>query len=94
MRTTTATTFTLALVALALAACASQPEAPAAPERTENADLGLAIAALPEAFEVAENLGESLKLAAPDVVGALSVAYTCQLSPTSGNANFCHTASV
>ena len=59
----------LALLALILAGCASEPPPPAAAERLENAELGLAIAALPAAFEVAENTGETLTLTAPEVAG-------------------------
>ena len=71
MRSTTATFLALALAALTLVACASEPPAPPAPapERIENPELGLAIAALPAAFEVAENQGETLKLAAAEVDG-------------------------
>ena len=70
MRSTTNTTTTLVLTALVLAGCASEePAAPPEPERVENPDLGLAIAAMPAAFQVAENQGETLKLAAPDVAG-------------------------
>ena len=67
MRATSKAAFTLALAALTLAGCASEPPAPPAPERIENPDLGLAIAALPAAFQVAENRGETLKLSAPAV---------------------------
>ena len=59
----------MALLILALTGCGSEALAPAAAERVENAELGLAIAALPEAFEPAENMGESLRLTAPDVDG-------------------------
>ena len=54
---------------LTLAGCAAEAPAPAPAERVENADLGLAIAALPAAFTVAENAGESLRLSAPGVPG-------------------------
>ncbi len=54
---------------LALAGCASEPAPPAAPERVENPELGLAIAAVPGAFEVAENAGETLRLTAREVDG-------------------------
>jgi hypothetical protein len=60
----------LALLSLALTGCGSQTAAPAAAARVENSALGLAIAILPEAFEVAENVGESLRLTAPDVAGS------------------------
>ncbi len=69
MRSTSATILTLALAALTQGARASDPAAPPGAERTENPELGLAIAAMPEAFQVAENQGETLKLAAPDVEG-------------------------
>ena len=72
MKATSRKAVTLALLALlvmAVAGCGSKATAPAAAERVENTELGLAIAALPAAFEVAENLGESLGLAAPDVAG-------------------------
>ncbi len=67
MRATSARTAILALLALAVFGCGSEAPPPAAAERVENAELGLAIAVLPAAFEVIENLGESLRLAAPDV---------------------------
>jgi hypothetical protein len=60
----------LALLSLTLTGCGSQTAAPAAAARVENSGLGLAIAILPEAFEVAENVGESLRLTAPDVAGS------------------------
>jgi len=56
-------------LSLTLAGCASEPSAPAAPERVENPELGLAIAALPAAFEVAENTGETLRLSTREVDG-------------------------
>lgn len=56
-------------LALALAACGGQQQAPAAAERVESPELGLAIAALPAAFRLAENAGETLRLTAPDVDG-------------------------
>ena len=67
MRAIPATTITLVLAALALAGCSSEPPATPAAERVENPELGLTIAALPEAFQVSENLGESLELSAPEV---------------------------
>jgi hypothetical protein len=69
MRATLAAATTLALLTLVTAGCGSQGSAPAGQERIENADLGLALAALPAAFEVAENAGESLALIAPAVEG-------------------------
>jgi hypothetical protein len=69
MRAILAAAATLALLALAVTGCGSRATAPAAAERVENTDLGLGIAALPAAFEVAENLGESLRLATPAVAG-------------------------
>ena len=62
----------LPLLAFTLTACGSKEPAPtaAAAERIESPDLGLAIAAMPAAFEVAENAGETLRLAAPDVDGS------------------------
>ena len=57
----------LALLAVSLAGCGSDRQTPAAAQRVENVELGLAIAALPEAFEMAENMGEILRLTAPDV---------------------------
>ncbi len=60
----------LAILALSLAACGSGTSTPAATERIENTELGLAIAGLPAAFEVAENAGETLHLGVPDVDGA------------------------
>ena len=61
----------LALLLALLAGCASETPAPepAAAERVESAELGLAIAALPAAFAVADNAGESLRLAALGVDG-------------------------
>ena len=60
----------LALPLLVLSGCGSQGTAPAAPERIESPDLGLAIAALPAALQVVENAGETLRLTAPDVDGS------------------------
>ena len=62
-----------ALLTLALAACGSQATTSAAAERVENTELGLAIAALPKAFEVTENAGETLRLTAPDVEGGVEI---------------------
>jgi hypothetical protein len=57
-------------LSLALTGCASEPPAPAAaPERVESPELGVVIAALPAAFEVAENAGETLSLTAREVDG-------------------------
>lgn len=61
----------LALFAV-LAACQKEPEAPPEPPagpRVENADLGLAIASLPAAFEVAKNDSEGLELRSVDGTG-------------------------
>ena len=57
----------LALLALAVVACGGGEPAPTPRERVENPDLALAIAALPAAFTVTENAGESLRLAAAEV---------------------------
>jgi len=54
-------------------ACQAPPSAPAGPQRVENSELGLAIAALPEAFEVVSNQGSDLSLTAPGPNGAGSV---------------------
>ncbi|MFQ5349307.1 MAG: hypothetical protein ACE5EG_02560 [Thermoanaerobaculia bacterium] len=70
MRTTFLVTGTLTLLALALTGCGAGTNVPAAAERVESPDLGLAIAALPAAFEVAENMGETLRLTAAEVDGA------------------------
>lgn len=61
-------------MALLSAACQKPEPAPAAPERVENPDLGIAIAALPSAFEVVVNQGSDLRLTAPGLNGAGSVA--------------------
>ena len=60
----------LALPLALLAGCATEAPTPAPAERIENAELGLAIAALPSAFSVTDNTGESLHLTAPDVDGS------------------------
>ena len=54
-------------------ACRAPEQAPASPQRVENPDLGIAIAALPEAFEVEVNQGSDLRLTAPGPNGAGSV---------------------
>ncbi len=56
----------LALPLILLTGCASEAPAPAEAERVESSELGLAIAALPAAFAVADKTGESLRLTAPD----------------------------
>jgi hypothetical protein len=72
MRTDAAIAAILALLGLGLAGCKTEATAPpAARERLENTELGLAIAAVPAAFEVADNLGESLRLTAPGLDGAV-----------------------
>jgi hypothetical protein len=55
------------------AACQAPEQAPSSPQRVENADLGIAIAALPEAFEVEINRGTNLRLTAPGPNGAGTV---------------------
>jgi len=68
------TSVLLALFA-ALAACQQEPEAPPEPPpapRVENAGLGVAIASLPPAFEVAKNDSEGLELRSVDGAGRLS----------------------
>ena len=57
------------VVALLLAGCGGQAPTTAAPERVESPELGLAVAALPAAFTVAENAGETLRFTAPGVAG-------------------------
>lgn len=59
-------------LALAVAGCrpAPPPPAPPAAERVENAALGLAVAALPEAFTVDSNEGETLRLRTDSEEGA------------------------
>lgn len=52
------------------AACQAPEQAPAGPQRVENADLGIAIAALPETFEVEVNRGSDLRLTAQGLNGA------------------------
>ena len=56
-------------LSLALAGCPSDPAGPAPAVRVESPELGLAIAALPAAFEVADNAGETLRLSTPRVAG-------------------------
>ena len=51
-------------------ACRAPEQAPTQAQRVENADLGIAIAALPEAFEVEINQGSDLRLTAPGPNGA------------------------
>ena len=63
---------TLLVICLTLlgAACRAPESTPATPERVESPDLGIAIAALPEAFEVVANQGTDLRLSAPGPNGA------------------------
>lgn len=66
---------TLLAVFAVLAACQKEPEAPTEPPpgpRVENADLGLAIASLPAAFEVSKNDSEGLELTSVDGTGHLT----------------------
>ncbi|NHZ73190.1 MAG: hypothetical protein GWP16_01815 [Nitrospirae bacterium] len=69
------TTLRLVVGAIALAslACQAPEPTPAGPKRIENPDLGIAIAALPEAFEVETNQGSELRLSAPGPNGAGSI---------------------
>lgn len=60
----------LSIVALALAHCAKPPPPPPEPERVENPDLGIAIAALPEAFTVVEASGSTIELEAGGETGS------------------------
>lgn len=62
-------------VALVLLAGCAQPTAapPAAVERVESPGMGLAIAALPEPFDVAVNDGERLELTAPEARLAIAI---------------------
>lgn len=55
------------------AACRAPESTPAAAERVESPALGIAIAALPEAFEVVANQGTDLRLSAPGPNGAGSL---------------------
>ncbi len=67
--------FLVVLIAVVvLAACQSEPEAPAEPPpgpRVENADVGLAVAALPASLEVLKNDTEGLELGSVDGAGRL-----------------------
>lgn len=54
-------------------ACQTPEPVTAGPQRIENPDLGIAIAALPEAFEVEVDQGSDLRLTAPGPNGAGSV---------------------
>ena len=50
-------------------ACRAPEPTPTGPARVENPDLGIAIAALPEPFEVVANQGAELRLTAPGANG-------------------------
>ena len=58
-----------ATIVLYVALSGCQQAAPPAPERVENPEIGIAVAALPEAFTVAQATGEIIKLQAPGEVG-------------------------
>jgi len=60
-------------MALLSVACRKPEPAQTGPQRVENPDLGIAIAALPTAFEVVVNQGSDLRLTAPGPNGAGSV---------------------
>jgi hypothetical protein len=60
-------------MALLSVACRKPESAQTGPQRVENSDLGIAIAALPAAFEVVVNQGSDLRLTAPGPNGAGSV---------------------
>ncbi len=77
------------LLFLALAAaivhCAKAPEADMAePERVENADLGIAIAALPEAFSVVSASGPTIELVAAGESGSGKAVITAGPDETFG----------
>jgi hypothetical protein len=59
----------VALVALALVSTACSREAPAPPQRVENAGLGITVAAVPDTFELAAADGETIELVAPEPGG-------------------------
>ena len=65
--------WTLIALSLTVIGCSTPEPTPAGPERVENPDLGIAIAALPEPFEVAANQGAELRLTAPGANGAGSL---------------------
>lgn len=65
--------WTLIALSVAVIGCGTPEPTPAGPERVENPDLGIAIAALPEPFEVAANQGAELRLTAPGANGAGSL---------------------
>lgn len=63
---------TLLAISLSLlgVACRAPEQVPATTQRVENPELGIAIAALPEEFEVESNQGSDLRLTAPGPNGA------------------------
>lgn len=77
MKTTARPLAAFALAVLPLLACGGEAPPPV-PEsvRVEHADLGLAIAALPEPFEAVETSGDALVLTAPGENGAGTVTIT------------------
>lgn len=60
----------LSATALCLIQCAKAPPEPPASERVENRQLGIAIAALPEAFSVVTASGQEIVLSAESETGA------------------------